>query len=791
MKKRSLVVFSFTLVAWLCIVHTTQAQDITNAVQLALTFDQPGIAYPLALPYEPIGFQPMETLFVDFSTVTNALAAITNQAREVQNGISVWRMRLIQNAETGEVVVKAATNDVELLRIPAPSGFVPYATYSETLRMWALFFGDGYTSYSDLITYDGYTFLDPAKVVIDAWVISAADEDSYYSDGTTGGFTIMSEDGVGDSFGDIDPCSISNIFQTFRFTDIHLDATHNTILTWQACTNFIYGVFSTDVLTTNTFWAWRTYLFGQPNSNTWTDTTTTATNIVNRFYRVARKLPVAIAAGGQHGLVLRPDDTLLSFGYNGSGQLGDGDSALESQLLPVSVKLAGSPSCLGLPITNVVALAAGYDFSVALDASGTVWTFGNNEVGQLGNGSNYSSQLTPIPIAGVSNVVNVASGDGHTLALRADGTVVAWGYNISGQLGAGFTSTSNNTPIQSMNLTQIVAVAAGYLHSVALDVSGHVWTFGEGGSGQLGNGGTSSITTAAVVTGISSVVAIAAGGNHTIALKSDNTMWTFGDNSQGQLGRTGDPTLPGVVSGLNNVVAIAGGYKYTLAVTSNGLLYGFGDNSAGQLGVNPATVGSTNLPMLVAGITNVVLVSAPKDIPSHTLAVTIDQGTYRFWGMGTNDQGEVGIGTTTNQYVPAEIQPCASCIQLGTSNVFTAQCTGTLRLFFNDTGNDFGDNSNSYTVTISGSGLMTNVTVMANNMQGVPVGTVTNGVTYNCTASGFCIWSTACGTNCAVDADGRHADHTLADCVQANWTSKQCTAVCPQLQCFSLVAKIE
>jgi len=129
-KKRSLVVFSFMFAAWLCMAGMAQAQDITNAVQLALTFDQPGIAYPLAFPYEPIRFQPMETLFVDFSTVTNALAAITNYAGEVQNGVNVWRMRLIQNAETGEVVVKAATNDVELLQLAAPSSFVPYATYN-------------------------------------------------------------------------------------------------------------------------------------------------------------------------------------------------------------------------------------------------------------------------------------------------------------------------------------------------------------------------------------------------------------------------------------------------------------------------------------------------------------------------------------------------------------------------------------------------------------------------------------------------------------------------------------
>ena len=265
-----------------------QAQDITNAVQLALTFDQPGIAYPLAFPYEPIRFQPMETLFVDFSTVTNALAAITNYAGEVQNGVNVWRMRLIQNAETGEVVVKAATNDVELLQLAAPSSFVPYATYNETLRMWAIFFGDGYTSYSDLIAYDGYTFLDPPRVVIDAWVISSADEDSYYSDGSSfswGGSTMMSG-GESPMFLDGDPCSITNDSQPFSIVDIYQDANLYTTVSFESCTNWLYGVLSTDELSTNTTWQTRAYMWGLASTSSWTDVTTT--NIDQRFYKVVR-----------------------------------------------------------------------------------------------------------------------------------------------------------------------------------------------------------------------------------------------------------------------------------------------------------------------------------------------------------------------------------------------------------------------------------------------------------------------------------------------------------------------
>jgi alpha-tubulin suppressor-like RCC1 family protein len=815
MKKRSLAVFSFMFAAWLCMAGMAQAQDITNAVQLALTFDQPGIAYPLAFPYEPTTFQPMETLFVDFSAVTNAFAAITNYAGEVQNGIRVWRMRLIQNTETGEVVVKAATNDVELLRIPALSSFVPYAAYNETLRMWALFFGDGYTSYTDLVA-NGFTFLDPPRVVMDAWVISAADEDLHYSDGTSpswGRFTMTSEDDSGDSFGDIDPCSISNVFQAFRFTGITLDPSRDTILTWQACTNFIYGVFSTDVLTTNTFWTWRTYLFGQPNSMTWTDTTTTATNIVSRFFKIARKLPIAIAAGGNCSMALRPDGTLWTWGGNNDGgQLGDGlDYTTVEVYRPYPGEVANVTSCFGQTITNAVALAAGGDdFMVVVDVTGTVWTFGEDDAAQLGNGAAQPDPIrypVPSPIGGISNIVSVATGDYHTLALRADGKVFAWGQDtfgddIGGVLGAGsLPSDVTNSPIQSLvpTGTLIVAVACGASHSVALDASGNVWGWGDNEFGQIGGGaatGRDQGTNLPIhVPGISNVVAIAAGAIHTIALTADKRVWTWGDNSEGELGRSTSPftfdTSPAAVTGLSSIVAIAGGNEFTLALTSNGFVYAFGNNDSGELG--DTGIGSSSSPVLVAGLSNVVQVSANED-GTHCLAVTIDQGVYHYWAWGDSAFGQVGNGATTNQYSPAgPLQFCTRCqrhVQLGTNGTLHAQCNGTLYLYFNDEIGQFGDNAGSYTVAVNN---VTN-TVPAFDPSGLGIGIafgpVTNGGNYHYSASGFCNRNAPGGSSYETDANGYDHSTNAVDCssfLNINITN----AVCPTAKCFSLVGKIQ
>jgi alpha-tubulin suppressor-like RCC1 family protein len=267
-----------------------------------------------------------------------------------------------------------------------------------------------------------------------------------------------------------------------------------------------------------------------------------------------------------------------------------------------------------------------------------------------------------------------------------------------------------------------------------------------------------------------------------VALTADKKLWTWGNYTSGELGRSGENRTPGQVSTLSNVVAIAGGNAFTLAATSNGQVYAFGDNSYGQLGTNG--IGSSSTPIRVGGISNAVLVSAhPKG--SHSLAMTVDGGTNRFWGWGYNVLGQVGNGATTNQYTPAPLQfctRCQRCVQLGTNGVLTAQCNGTLKLYFNDDQLAFGDNSGSYTVSFDG--LSTNVNVLANNANGVAVGIVTNGGVYSYSASGFCARNNA---NQLSDPDGLDPNSNQVACSSINITN----TVCPTAKCFSLVGKIQ
>ncbi len=481
----------------------------------------------------------------------------------------------------------------------------------------------------------------------------------------SGNFTAMDDDDDGGG----DPCTITSLTQPFYVTIITQSVNHAITITWQSCQFFRYLVFSASVMSTNMQWAPQAYVWGSNGASvtTWTDTATTnddGSTVTQRFYRVQRILGSPIAAGENHSLAISMNGTLWAWGDNSGEQLGDGTIAgYQPAFFPMNI--SSTNICQG-GISNVVAVAGGDEYSVAADnVHGVVWTWGDVGNGELGNGQNYSTN-SPAPIARTSNIVSVAAGSAHTLALRADGAVFAWGSDSSGQLGVGGLTgyTSTNSPVRSLISTEtvIVAIAAGDEHSVALDTGGNVWTWGNN-DGALGNGedsscgGSNRVAIPTILTTISNVIAIAAGYEHSIALTADKTVWTWGDDNYGELGRTStyDPCdddidpLPGQIppSILSNVVAIAGGNEFTLAVTSNGQVYAWGDNLFNELGTfNTSEAGadgvdSTNSPMLVAGISDAVLVSAHPD-GYHVMVLTVDQGTNHYWGWGLNEEGQVG-----------------------------------------------------------------------------------------------------------------------------------------------------
>ncbi|MBO7744307.1 hypothetical protein I8J29_08885 [Paenibacillus sp. MWE-103] len=249
---------------------------------------------------------------------------------------------------------------------------------------------------------------------------------------------------------------------------------------------------------------------------------------------------IAISAGRGHYLALKRDGTVWAWGRNDAGQLGDGT-------VSDFYYYHYSPSQVN-GLDSVVAVAAGGTFSLALKSDGTVWEWGS----VYDDDENLAPRPTPVRVKGLDSVTGLAAGLQHSLALESDGTVWAWGHNDKGQLGDG-TTALRSVPVQLHDLANVVSLSAGDDHNLALEGDGTVWAWGDNRSGQLGDGGTSRRLTPAQVQGLDSVTALAAGDNHSLALRSDGTAWGWGDNRGGQLGdgSAADRVTPVKVQGLD------------------------------------------------------------------------------------------------------------------------------------------------------------------------------------------------------------------------------------------------
>jgi alpha-tubulin suppressor-like RCC1 family protein len=241
------------------------------------------------------------------------------------------------------------------------------------------------------------------------------------------------------------------------------------------------------------------------------------------------QLTGAVYAAHQHALALKTDATLVSWGSNSWGQLGNGTTSGS----------ASSPAAIG-SFTDVVAIGAYGDqygaTSFAVKSDGTLWGWGHGLYGKLGNGTT-TNKTTPTQVSTLTDVVAVAAGSQHTLALESDGDVFAWGGKYEGALGDGTTTGTVTTPQAVSGISNIVAIAAGHRFSLALEDDGTVWAWGRNVEGQLGDGTTTQRNTPVEITNLSGIGAIAAGGYHSLALESDGGfVWAWGDNSDGQVG---------------------------------------------------------------------------------------------------------------------------------------------------------------------------------------------------------------------------------------------------------------
>ena len=266
-----------------------------------------------------------------------------------------------------------------------------------------------------------------------------------------------------------------------------------------------------------TVWAWGNNDSGQIGDGT-TDNRLTPV-------RVAKLSNVeAIAAGYSHSVALKKDGTVWTWGMNCDSQLGV-ETSEDKSVLPVQVP----------GLNNVVAIAAGEGHTLVLKKDGSLWSWGSNSNGQLGSGSKVAKSVTPVQVSGLTTITAIASGGFHNLALRRDGTVWAWGSNCDGQLGNG-TNKDSSLPVQINGFSGAAVVVAGEGHSVILKQDGSVWVFGLNIDGQLGDGSTDDRFTPVQVPGLTDVFAVTGGYSHTVVLRQDGTIYVWGNNRYGQLG---------------------------------------------------------------------------------------------------------------------------------------------------------------------------------------------------------------------------------------------------------------
>jgi alpha-tubulin suppressor-like RCC1 family protein len=360
-----------------------------------------------------------------------------------------------------------------------------------------------------------------------------------------------------------------------------------------------------DAFREGTLFTWGSNFIGQLGDNTTTDRSTPITTFAGGTNWKQ------VSGGNSHTAAIKTDGTLWTWGGNGNGQLGNNTAV--DRLTPVTTFAGG---------TNWKQVSGGGGHTAAIKTDGTLWTWGSNYSGRLGNNT-FGSSLTPITtFAGGTNWKQVACGYNHTAAIKTDGTLWTWGSNIDGPLGDN-TTTNRSTPVTTFaggnNWKQ---VDCGNYRTAAIKTDGTLWTWGYNGFGQLGNNTTINRSTPVTTfAGGTNWKQVACGYDYIAAIKTDGTLWTWGSNFDGPLGNnttTERLTPVTTFAGGTNWKQVSCGDYQTAAIKTDGTLWTWGGNGNGQLGDN--TVTQRNTPVTTfAGGTNWKQVAGGQN---HTAATT-------------------------------------------------------------------------------------------------------------------------------------------------------------------------
>lgn len=347
----------------------------------------------------------------------------------------------------------------------------------------------------------------------------------------------------------------------------------------------------------------------------------------------------SLALGSAHACVLTKINSVQCWGWNQSGQLGNGETNDSSV-----------PKDVMLPAGVFNQVVAGDSHTCALASDGRLFCWGNNSSGQVGNGSK-NTQLVPAQVTGIAGqIVSVTAGALHTCAVTQDGLAYCWGNNLTGQLGVD-TGGASDVPVLVPGLSGVQSIAAGGSHTCALTQTGPVQCWGANASGQLGNNQKDNSPTPVTVSGLEGITAITAGQEHTCALTAAGGVKCWGANAAGQLGSgssDAEALTPVDVKGLQSGVVDLRTFKnHTCAINEQGVLC-WGMNNGGQLGngsmanqPEPVTAGISGSRFISIGTGN-----------DFSCART-DNGLVYCWGK--NEYGQLGNRSTVDNGKPVAV----------------------------------------------------------------------------------------------------------------------------------------